>query len=88
MGSPSVASASSVGKGAIDADALWPDLAAVEELSYSELETKLYPKPAPTCVRPQPDCAALHLELRRPGVTLALLHVFTARAPFSTGPAS
>ena len=26
-------------------------------------------------MRPEPDCAALHLELRRPGVTLALLHV-------------
>ena len=26
-------------------------------------------------MRPEPDCAALHLEMRRPGVTLALLHV-------------
>jgi len=26
-------------------------------------------------MRPEPDCAALHLELRRPGVTLALLHI-------------
>jgi len=29
----------------------------------------------PSCMRPEPDCAALHIELRRPGVTLALLHV-------------
>lgn len=68
-------SASSVGKVVIDAAALGLDLAAVEELTDSELEAKLYPKTAPSCMRPQPDCAALHLELRRPGVTLALLHV-------------
>jgi len=51
------------------------DAAAVEALSDAELEARLYAKSPPTCMRPEPDCAALHLELRRPGVTLALLHV-------------
>ncbi len=66
---------SSVAKVVIDAAALGCDLATLDALTDSELEAKLYPKAAPTCVRPAPDCAALHLELRRPGVTLALLHV-------------
>ena len=35
----------------------------------------MYPKAPLTCLRAEPDCAALHLEMRRPGVTLALLHV-------------
>jgi transposase len=52
------------------------DAAAVAAMSEAELEARLYPKPAPSgCARPEPDCAALHLELRRPGVTLALLHI-------------
>ncbi len=57
------------------ARALGIDAEAVEKLTDAELEAQLYAKPAPTCMRPEPDCAALHLELRRPGVTLALLHV-------------
>jgi len=48
---------------------------AIEELSDAELEAYLYPPSPPSCVRPEPDCAALHIELRRPGVTLALLHM-------------
>jgi transposase len=58
-----------------DARSLGLDAAAVEALTDAELEARLYPKSPPTCVRAEPDCAALHLELRRPGVTLALLHV-------------
>jgi transposase len=58
-----------------DARSLGLDAAAVEALSDTELEAQLYAKPAPACMRPEPDCAALHIELRRPGVTLALLHV-------------
>ena len=58
-----------------DARALGLDAAAVEAMSDEELDARLYPKTAATGLRPQPDCAALHLELRRQGVTLALLHV-------------
>ena len=59
-----------------DARSLGLDAAAVEALKDAELEARLYPKPAPSSApRPEPDCAALHLELRRPGVTLALLHI-------------
>lgn len=58
-----------------DARSLGLDAAAVEALTDAELDARLYPKAAPSCMRPEPDCAALHLELRRPGVTLALLHV-------------
>lgn len=58
-----------------DARAHGLDAATVEALTDAELAARLYPKATPTCLRPEPDCAALHLELRRPGVTLALLHV-------------
>ncbi len=51
------------------------DAAGVEALSDAELEARLYAKAPPSCMRPEPDCAALHVELRRAGVTLALLHV-------------
>lgn len=58
-----------------DARALGLDAATIDAMSDEELDARLYPKATPTSVRPQPDCAALHLELRRKGVTLALLHV-------------
>ncbi|MEO8798294.1 MAG: IS21 family transposase [Polyangiaceae bacterium] len=58
-----------------DARALGLDAAAVEALTDAELDAKLYPQRAPSFMRAEPDCAALHIELRRPGVTLALLHV-------------
>ena len=58
-----------------DARSLGLSASAVEALTDAELEARLYPKPLPSCVRPEPDCAALDIELRRPGVTLALLHV-------------
>ncbi len=44
-------------------------------MTDAELTARLYPTAASACVRPEPDCAALHLELRRRAVTLALLHV-------------
>lgn len=67
-------SPSTVSVVAADARGLGLDAAAVEALTDAELEARLYPKTPPSCVRPEPDCAMLHLELRRPGVTLALLH--------------
>ena len=51
--------------------ATWEDIAA---LSDDELEARLYPPPAPSDSRPEPDAAKIHLELRRTGVTLRLLH--------------
>ena len=57
------------------AQALGLDAAGVEATSDAELDACLYPKATAASVRPGPDCAALHLELRRKGVTLALLHV-------------
>lgn len=58
-----------------DARSLGIDAAAVEAMSDAELTLRLYPKTAAACCRPAPDCARLHLELRRRAVTLALLHV-------------
>lgn len=58
-----------------DARSLGLNAASVEALTDAELEARLYPQTPPSCLRPGPDCAALDLELRRPGVTLALLHV-------------
>ena len=51
---------------------IWP---LPEDLSDAALELRLYPPPqaAATNQRPQPDWAAIHRELRRPGVTLQLL---------------
>jgi transposase len=51
--------------------------AAVETLSDDALERVLYgPTPAEIDgARPEPDLAWIHQELRRPGVTLELLHV-------------
>jgi transposase len=58
-----------------DAKSLGMDAAAVEAMSDAELTLRLYPKTVAACCRPAPDCARLHLELRRRAVTLALLHV-------------
>ena len=51
---------------------IWP---LPQELSDAALELRLYPPPQATATnqRPQPDWAAIHRELRRPGVTLQLL---------------
>ena len=50
----------------------WP---LPENLDEDALERLLYPPPTATAahLRPQPDWAAVHRELRRPGVTLQLL---------------
>ena len=51
------------------------ELAAAGGLSDEALEQRLYPPPKATVgdQRPRPDWAAVHRELRRPGVTLQLL---------------
>lgn len=46
----------------------------VEALSEEELEARLYPPPSISASRPLPSPAAIHIELRRKGVTLRLLH--------------
>jgi transposase len=51
--------------------------AAVELLSEDELEGRLYQRPQvplPAEPRTEPDCAWIHRERQRPGVTLELLH--------------
>lgn len=49
---------------------------AVEGLGEDELERRLYgPRLGPGVRRPPPDCSWVHTELRRPGVTLELLHL-------------
>ena len=49
--------------------------ARVEEMSDEALEVAFYGAPeAAAPSRPPPDLAAIHVERRRPGVTLALLH--------------
>jgi hypothetical protein len=49
---------------------------AVEALGEDELERKLYREPptSPAKPRPRPEPAQIHIELRRTGVTLRLLH--------------
>lgn len=49
------------------------DWSAVEQLSDDELEARLYP-PSASTRRPLPEPAHMHIELRRTGVTLRLLH--------------
>jgi transposase len=54
----------------------WP---TVEALTEEVLEARLYTRPLVTvpesAARPWPDCAYIHRERRKPGVTLALLHL-------------
>ena len=57
------------------AAAIGLDADGIERLTDAELEAALYPKAVAASARTVPDCAALHLELRRPKVTLALLLV-------------
>lgn len=48
----------------------------VEALDDATLEERLYGRPAsPSKERPRPDPVHIHTELRRPGVTLELLHL-------------
>lgn len=56
---------------AIAAGLDWP---TVQTLTEDALEAKLYPSVAAASDRPIPDCAYIHAERRRPGVTLELLH--------------
>src|SRR4051812_17749933 len=49
----------------------WP---AVEGIDDAELERRLYPGVAAIAQRPSPDCAWIHRERHRVGVTLELLH--------------
>ncbi len=74
-----IARACSVGVGTVgdyvrrarDGGLSWPLPA---ELDDAALEAKLFPPPAPSgVVRPAPDLAWIHQELRRTGVTLQLL---------------
>jgi len=54
-----------------DAGVDWP---LASTLSDDELQSRLYPPPRPrSSTRVEPDYAALHQELKRPGVTLQLL---------------
>jgi transposase len=83
LGRPHRAVAASVGRsvGAIHATerratAAGLTWAQVEPMAEAALEALLYPSAAATAVpRPAPDCAYLHIERRKPGVTLQLLHV-------------
>jgi len=47
---------------------------AVQSLDDAQLEARLYPSVVGAAVRPEPDCAWIHRERHRPGVTLELLH--------------
>ena len=53
------------------------DWAQVQTLTDEGLEGRLYGRPevAGQRQRPAPDCAWIHAERRRPGVTLELLHL-------------
>ena len=57
---------------AVTAGLDWP---AVEALSETELEERLYARRAVAQPPPPPDCDYLHRERHKPGVTLQLLHV-------------
>lgn len=60
-------------KRAIDAQLDWP---RVQGLSEEAIEKLLFPRKAEAVAsRPVPDCAYIHVERRRPGVTLELLHL-------------
>jgi transposase len=69
-------SAGSVGKVATRATRAGLTWAQVEALSEDALEVRLYgPREGAQCDRPRPDCAYLHAERAKPGVTLELLHL-------------
>ncbi len=65
-----------VSKTTVRALAAGLDWAAVEALSDTDLDRRLYGRPsAPTKGRAEPDLCTMHTELRRTGVTLELLHL-------------
>src|SRR5436309_5236520 len=84
-----VASSLRVGLGTISsvvsrAHAAGLDWAQVQTLADEALEGRLYGRPevAGQRQRPAPDCAWIHAERRRPGVTLELLHLeYLERSP-------
>jgi transposase len=68
-------SAGAVGTAMTRANALGLDWPTVCELSDEALETRVYGPRGGKRGRPLPDLLRVHLELRRPGVTLSLLHL-------------
>ena len=65
-----------VGTTVLRARAAGLDWAQVESLTDEVLEARVYGPPTPpTHHRAVPDCASLHAERRKPGVTLELLHL-------------
>jgi transposase len=69
-------SAGCVASASIRAKALGLDWEAVEKLDDEQLETLMYgPRGGKRDGRPEPDLPYLHVELRRTGVTLQLLHL-------------
>jgi transposase len=69
-------SAGAVGGTLKRAEIVGLDWATVKSLTEDEVEQRLYgPKLHSHVERPMPDPAAMHLELRRAGVTLQLLHL-------------
>jgi transposase len=81
LGVRQAASAAGVGRSVVSktsnrAQRAGLDWAAVETLSDTDLERRLYGEPQPlTASRAEPDLVYVHTELRRPGVTLELLHL-------------
>ena len=69
-------STGAVGTTVLRARAAGLDWAQVDRLSDDVLHARVYGPPTPpTHHRAVPDCAYLHAERRRPGVTLELLHL-------------
>src|SRR2546427_649257 len=69
-------STGAVGTTVLRARAAGLDWAQVDRLSDDVLHARVYgPPPPPTHHRAVPDCAYLHAERRRPGVTVELLHL-------------
>jgi transposase len=69
----SVGAVSKIVKRAKVAELSW---ASIDLLDDAELERRICPAPvSPLVTRPRPDPVYMHTELRRPGVTLELLHV-------------
>src|SRR5947207_7743413 len=69
-------STGAVGTTVLRARAAGLDWAQVDTLSDDVLHARVYGPPTPpTHHRAVPDCAYLHAERRRPGVTLELLHL-------------
>jgi transposase len=66
----------SVASAATRARALGLDWEAVEKLDDEQLEVRMYgPRGGKRNGRPEPDLPYIHVELRRTGVTLSLLHL-------------